>query len=52
MSLDAALAAHTVAAADDAIVTLDHSAKVTSWNRVAEQLLGFSRGTPWSTGSP
>jgi PAS domain S-box-containing protein len=24
-------------------VTLDHSAKVTSWNRGAEQLLGFSR---------
>ena len=43
MSLDPALAAHAVAAAGDAIVTLDHSAKVTSWNRAAEQLLGFSR---------
>jgi PAS domain S-box-containing protein len=43
VSLDPALAAHAVAAADDAIVTLDHSAKVTSWNRAAEQLLGFSR---------
>ena len=32
-----------MAAAGDAIVTLDHSAKVTSWNRAAEQLLGFSR---------
>ena len=42
MSLDPALAAHAVAAAGDAIVTLDHSAKVTSWNRAAEQLLGFS----------
>jgi PAS domain S-box-containing protein len=43
MSLDPELAAHAVAAAGDAIVTLDHSAKVTSWNRAAEQLLGFSR---------
>ncbi len=43
MSLDPALAAQTVAAAGDAIVTLDHSAKVTSWNRAAEHLLGFSR---------
>jgi PAS domain S-box-containing protein len=41
--LGSALAAHAVAAAGDAIVTLDHSAKVTSWNRAAEQLLGFSR---------
>jgi NADPH:quinone reductase len=43
MSLDPALAAHAVAAAGDAIVTLDHSAKVTSWNRAAEELLGFTR---------
>ena len=43
MSLDPAIAAHAVAAAGDAIVTLDHSAKVTSWNRAAEQLLRFSR---------
>jgi PAS domain S-box-containing protein len=43
LSLDPTLAAHAVAAAGDAIVTLDHSAKVTSWNRAAEQLLGFSR---------
>jgi PAS domain S-box-containing protein len=43
MSLDPALAAHAVARAGDAIVTLDHSANVTSWNRAAEQLLGFSR---------
>ena len=43
MSLDPALAAHAVAAAGDAIVTLDHSAKVTSWNRAAGRLLGFSR---------
>ena len=43
MSLDPALAAHAVAAAGDAVVTLDHSAKVTSWNRAAERLLGFSR---------
>jgi PAS domain S-box-containing protein len=42
MSLDPALAAHAVAGAADAIVTLDHGAKVTSWNRAAEQLLGFS----------
>jgi PAS domain S-box-containing protein len=43
VSLDPALAARAAAAAGDAIVTLDHSAKVTSWNRAAEQLLGFSR---------
>jgi PAS domain S-box-containing protein len=43
VSLDPELAAHAVAAAGDAIVTLDHSAKVTSWNDAAEQLLGFSR---------
>jgi PAS domain S-box-containing protein len=42
VSLDPALPAHAVAAAGDAIVTLDHSAKVTSWSRAAEQLLGFS----------
>jgi PAS domain S-box-containing protein len=43
VSLDPALAAHAVAASADAIVTLDHSAKVTSWNRAAEALLGFTR---------
>jgi PAS domain S-box-containing protein len=43
VSLDPELAAHAVAAAGDAIVTLDHSAKVTSWNKAAEHLLGFSR---------
>ena len=43
MSLDPTLAAHAVAAAADAIVTLDRSAKVTLWNTAAEQLLGFSR---------
>jgi PAS domain-containing protein len=43
VSLDPALAAHAVAAAGDAIVTLDHGAKVTSWNKAAEELLGFSR---------
>jgi hypothetical protein len=31
VSLDAPLAAHAVAHAGDAIVTLDHNAKVTSW---------------------
>jgi PAS domain S-box-containing protein len=42
VSLDPTLAANAVTAADDAIVTLDHSAKVTSWNRAAQELLGFS----------
>jgi PAS domain S-box-containing protein len=43
VSLDPAIAAHAVAAAGDAVVTLDHSAKVTSWNRAAGRLLSFSR---------
>jgi PAS domain S-box-containing protein len=43
VNLDSALAASAVAAAGDAIVTLNHSAKATSWNLAAEQLLGFSR---------
>ena len=40
MSLDPRLAAHAVMDAGDAIVTLDQNAKVTSWNRAAEQLWG------------
>jgi PAS domain S-box-containing protein len=43
MSLDPQLAAHAVAAAGDAIVTLDGSGKVQSWNDAAERLLGHSR---------
>jgi PAS domain S-box-containing protein len=43
VSLEPELAAHAVAAAGDAIVTLDRGAKVTSWNRAAENLFGFSR---------
>jgi PAS domain S-box-containing protein len=43
VSLDPEPAAHAVAAAGDAIVTVDHSANVTSWNLAAERLLGFSR---------
>lgn len=43
MSLDPELADHAVAAAGDAIITLDGTAKITSWNRAAERLLGFSR---------
>jgi PAS domain S-box-containing protein len=43
VSLDPELAAHAVVAAGDAIVTLDSSAKVLSWNRAAERLLGYSR---------
>lgn len=43
MSLDPQLAAHAVAAAGDAIITLDGAANVTSWNDAAERLLGFSR---------
>jgi PAS domain S-box-containing protein len=43
VSLEPELAAHAVAAAGDAIVTLDRGGKVTSWNRAAENLFGFSR---------
>jgi PAS domain S-box-containing protein len=43
MSLDPELAAHAVASAGDAIVTLDTSAKISSWNGAAERLFGFSR---------
>jgi PAS domain S-box-containing protein len=44
VSLEPELAALAVESAGDAIVTLDQSAKVTSWNDAAERLLGFSRG--------
>jgi PAS domain S-box-containing protein len=50
MSLDPGLAAHAVGAAGDAIITLDGSAKVTSWNRAAERLLGFSREEAFAGG--
>ncbi|HXW44818.1 MAG TPA: PAS domain-containing protein [Streptosporangiaceae bacterium] len=43
MSVDSGLAGGALAAAHDAIVTLDRAAKVTSWNHGAEKLLGFSR---------
>lgn len=43
MSLSPELSAHAVAAASDAIVTLDGGAKVMSWNRAAEKLFGYSR---------
>jgi PAS domain S-box-containing protein len=43
LSLDPELAAHAVASANDAVVTLDTSAKITSWNQAAERLFGFSR---------
>jgi len=43
VSVEPELAAHAVAAASDAIVTLDQAAKVTSWNQAAEDLFGFSR---------
>jgi PAS domain S-box-containing protein len=43
VSLDAELAAHAVAEAGDAIVSLDSSGKVLSWNKAAERLLGYSR---------
>src|ERR1700734_2087765 len=35
VSLDPLLAAHALTEAGDAIVTLDHNAKVMSWNRAA-----------------
>jgi PAS domain S-box-containing protein len=41
-SLDRELAASALERANDAIVTLDRSAKVTSWNSAAERLFGFS----------
>jgi len=43
MSLDPALAAHAVAAAGDAIVTVDGTGTIASWNHSAERLLGYSR---------
>jgi hypothetical protein len=48
VSLDPALAAHAVAAAGDAVATLDHSAKVTSWNRLGMslELLAAHDGQP------
>jgi len=42
VSLGPELAERAVAAASDAIVTLDSSGKVLSWNHGAERLLGFS----------
>ena len=43
MSVDPALAAHAVASAGDAIVTVDGTGTITSWNHSAERLLGYSR---------
>jgi len=42
MSLDLALAACAVASAGDAIVTVDGTGTMTSWNHSAERLLGYS----------
>lgn len=42
MSLAPEPAARAVAAAGDAIVTVDRGWTITSWNRAAEQLFGFS----------
>jgi PAS domain-containing protein len=41
MSLDPALAAHAVASAGDAIVTVDSTGTMTSWNHAAERLFEF-----------
>ena len=41
-AVQGALAADALAAADDAVITIDASVKVTSWNAAAEPLLGFS----------
>jgi PAS domain S-box-containing protein len=50
MSLDPYLAAHALGAAGDAIITLDGSAKVTSWNDAAERMLGFTREEAFTGG--
>jgi PAS domain S-box-containing protein len=42
-SLDPEVATSALEHASDAIVTLDRSAKVTSWNLAAEKLFGFSQ---------
>jgi PAS domain S-box-containing protein len=50
MSLDPEVAAQAIAAAGDAVVTLDRTAKVTSWNKAAERLLGFSEEDAFAHG--
>jgi PAS domain S-box-containing protein len=42
MDLDPARAAHAVASAGDAIVTVDGTATIASWNGAAERLFGYS----------
>jgi PAS domain S-box-containing protein len=51
MSLDPQFAANALGAAGDAIITLDASAKVTSWNDAAERLLGFTREEAFERGA-
>jgi len=43
MDLDPVRAAHAVASAGDAIVTVDGTATIASWNGAAERLFGYSR---------
>jgi two-component system CheB/CheR fusion protein len=50
MSQDPELATQAVEAAADAIVTLDQTGEVTSWNEGAERLFGFGRDEAFEHG--
>ena len=40
-SVDSLLAVHVIAAAEDAIITVNNHAQITSWNPGAERLFGY-----------